>query len=269
LGVSCFWGVDARRDPIDEIDKISEFFPISGLNRFESEVKQAVVDLLMPRHPGVFVKAIPEDTAGNDCGFLAVYVARSERRPHRSEASGEKGYYQRAGTTTRMMEHFEIQDAFLRQSVAFLTLTHWISSGLHLSEHGTFAQEIHLSLSLKNTSNISATYPYVFYEFSNDFNLDPNGYAPGIIARHDSGLVCADGDLGIAIHPGTSRRMMNLKRRIVGRDKGTIVEIQRGELQDIILVFRYGCLNATMQRKEIVITKGDLMERVSIPVELI
>jgi predicted HTH transcriptional regulator len=114
------WGVEAKKAQGDDVDCARAKLPIADIERFESEMRRCAGDLLMPRHDGIEIAAIPSATKGS--GYLAVYVERSERRPHRSEASGDKRYYKRASNQTLVMEHYDVEDAFKRMVVASLEL---------------------------------------------------------------------------------------------------------------------------------------------------
>ena len=202
IGGLLIWGPDARKDPSDGIDKIVDFCPITDIFRFESDVKQAVVDLLMPRHPGIYVQAIPEI---GGAGFLLVYVERSERRPHRSEAAGDKRYYQRAGTSCRVMEHFEIEDAFRRQTTPIVELiTTLYQGGSETGGRGLSTFEVGLNVSLRNVSYLSAMYPYVLLTIPGNWSKDMGRQTPDIKQRPEAGVWCFEGNNDVVIHPGVT-----------------------------------------------------------------
>ena len=88
---------------------------------------------------------------------------RSERRPHRCELI-EKGYFRRSGSSSRLMEHFEIEDAFKRATVADLELEHSITSlGVRAGGQGAL---IGIKLNLSNRSGASARFPYLMFRAS-------------------------------------------------------------------------------------------------------
>lgn len=107
------YGVDARADE-EGVDCAIAAKPISEIERFVSEVTRATGELLMPHNDGVRVASVASETAAS-AGYLVVSIDRSERRPHRSEASGDKRYYKRSGSNSYIMEHFDIEDMFKRQ----------------------------------------------------------------------------------------------------------------------------------------------------------
>jgi hypothetical protein len=121
IGGLLLWGVDARTDTASGTDIVSDFYPIVDIRRFESEARTIAAEALMPRVDNVETLPI-EDPIGSGKGYLAMYVHRSERRPHRCEVADSKGYYRRSLSSSRMMEHYEIEDAFRRLSVPELSL---------------------------------------------------------------------------------------------------------------------------------------------------
>src|SRR5260221_13411383 len=95
MGGIIVYGVNAQKDD-DGVDCATEAQPIRDIERFKNEVVRAAGQLLMPQHDGIMIEHIEAaDRAG--AGYLVIYVERSERRPHRSEAKGDKQYYKRAG----------------------------------------------------------------------------------------------------------------------------------------------------------------------------
>ena len=83
MGGLALWGVNARKDA-EKADVIIGFCPIANIARFESEMRDLVVEALMPRHEGITLSSIAStDTPG--AGYLAINVDRSERRPHESQ----------------------------------------------------------------------------------------------------------------------------------------------------------------------------------------
>ncbi len=268
IGGLLIWGPDARKDPGDGIDKIIDFYPISDIFRFESEVKQAVVDLLMPRHPGIYVQAIPE-TSG--AGFLLVYVERSERRPHRSEAAGDKRYYQRAGSTSRVMEHFEIEDAFRRQTTPILELITTLYQGAAQSGGvGPSTFDVGLNVSLRNISHLSAMYPYVLLEIRGNWNKDMGRQTPDVKQRPEAGFWCFEGNNDVVIHPGITRTMINIRRGFSGRFDGASQKLYLASdsIKGSDLNFKYGCLNVQAQSKVIRIEWDELRRHIAAVVEI-
>ena len=123
MGGIVIWGVDARPG-IDDIDCAQSVSPISDIERFQSEAQTLVGQLLTPRHEGIRIEKIVSKRQPG-AGYLLVSIQRSDRRPHRSEAAGDKQYYKRSGGSSVAMEHFDIEDASNRASPSSLELQ-WV-----------------------------------------------------------------------------------------------------------------------------------------------
>lgn len=102
MGGLIVYGIDARKND-EQVDCATKVQPISNIERFKNEVIRATGQLLMPRHEGINIEHIPTADASGS-GYLVIYVERSERRPHRSEAKGDKHYYKRSGESSFAME---------------------------------------------------------------------------------------------------------------------------------------------------------------------
>ena len=160
MGGLIVFGVDARQLAPDQPDEVVGIKHISDIRKFASDVKANIPNSTMARLEEVTVDYV-EDPSHLGDGVLLVSVARSERRPHRSEAAGDKRYYKRSGSNTIQMEHFEIEDAFRRMSVAELK----IGEPRHSKGGGVGTTETHyVQFPLINVSNVSARFPYVKVE---------------------------------------------------------------------------------------------------------
>jgi hypothetical protein len=111
------------------------------------------VDALMPRW-SVKMESIPDPAVAGG-GYLAMYVERSDRRPHRCQF-GEKQYYRRAGSSSRMMEHFEIEDAFKRRATAHLDANYDVRSEETMGGPQGSTATVLVVISLFNSSATSA-----------------------------------------------------------------------------------------------------------------
>jgi hypothetical protein len=199
-------GVEARRDKEDKIDAASLVCPITGLKRFHSDVTSAVGELLMPRHEGVEVIAIED---GADQGFLAIYVERSERRPHRSEAKDDKRYYKRAGDQTFIMEHYDIEDSFRRMSVAKLALVPRALEEVRFAEGDKQQLDFRMHLDLVNLGNVSALFPYLL--FSNVKGGKIELYSDAFLEGRVDGALGYSGTSDTVVHPGLFVRVASFK----------------------------------------------------------
>ena len=52
-------GVDARKGADDEVDRVQNLRPVADVERFRSELVRLSGQILMPRHDGIRVEAIP------------------------------------------------------------------------------------------------------------------------------------------------------------------------------------------------------------------
>jgi hypothetical protein len=167
------WGIAAARDPIDGVDAAQAAVPIAELALFQSEMSRAIGELLMPRHDGIEIEPI-EDAAQAGAGFLAIWVDRSDRRPHRSEVKGAKNYFKRIGASSYPMEHYDIEDAFNRIAPTQLRLV--FDDRRNDGTFGSGDQTTYsyvLRFSLRNDDRRSASAPYVWVEnaFKNNAKL--------------------------------------------------------------------------------------------------
>lgn len=213
MGGLLVYGVVAKKDK-DGIDAASAPAPISELRKFQSEVTRAVGDLLMPRHDEIEVAAISED-GQPDTGYMAIWVARSERRPHRCEAKDDKHYYKRAGDSSFMMEHYDIEDAFKRFSVAKLglALTKAHDAGSE-EQHGHQVLTIELTVSLINESNVTALYPYIRMSKLRGCQLRQYAVRPAFThSSYDPWHVFSGGS-DTVVHPGMQTEVVVLATSI-------------------------------------------------------
>jgi hypothetical protein len=194
-------GVEARKDA-DGVDAAAAVRPIKELARLQTEVTHAAGELLLPRHDGILVVPVP--TPGEpDSGCLAIWVERSERRPHQSQAARDRRYYKRAGDSTFVMEHYDIEDAFRRLVTPELKLEQSLQAGPVTSgPEGRLATHM-LVLSLRNDSTVSAKFPYLHAR-------DMRGVALSRLAaeayplhyRRQLNVECFDGGANSIINPG-------------------------------------------------------------------
>lgn len=178
MGGAVIYGIDCRVND-DGVDAAADIKAIQGIRRFASEVTANIANLVLPRLEGVAVDLIEKPDA-SDTGILVISVERSERRPHRSEAAGDKRYYKRSGSNTVQMEHFDVEDAFHRQSVAKLEFDTPIPFEAGSSNN---THHYHLAFFLRNVSNLTAKFPFVEVECLQggviwQYGIDGNGTFP-------------------------------------------------------------------------------------------
>jgi hypothetical protein len=165
------WGVDARKGA-DGIDCAQSLEPISDIQRFNASVTNLIGQLLMPRHEGVRTAVIRSNPTS---GYLLLDVDRSERRPHRSEAKGRKGYYKRIGDSFFEMEHYDIEDAFNRVHVPSLSFAWRIDRSITYGGSGEGGFDADITLQLRNNSARTARFPYLYIRRPKGANLESSG----------------------------------------------------------------------------------------------
>lgn len=243
------FGVEARKG-VDDVDCAQTVKPISNIARFKSEATTASGQLFQPRHDGIVVEAIPSQRQPG-AGYLLVQVERSERRPHRSEAAGQKQYFKRAGDSSFEMEHYDVEDAFRRISAPDLVLemrkSDYSKSGFHVFTD--------LIFELRNASLISARFPYIhlvnmvgIQQQRDDFAWISKGQADGWLTW--SGLSEA------IIHPGLSRPFFRavIQHQIQNDDMSSI-RSSVGEMFSFRA--RWGCENSRMREQSLQFRVGD------------
>lgn len=192
-------GVEARKNA-DQIDAASACKPIRELQLFKSEVTRAIGELMLPRHEGIEVLSIP-DPSIEDSGYLAIWVERSDRRPHQSQAAKDRRYYKRAGDSTFIMEHYDIEDAFNRIAPVDLELVHSKAQRGDRRRKGSYETlPYKLKFYLRNPSRLSACAPYisVVEVKGGDFEAGHGGY----FEHNMVGRTLIYGGSSTFVHPG-------------------------------------------------------------------
>ncbi|MDP4005083.1 helix-turn-helix domain-containing protein [Methylobacterium sp. NEAU K] len=248
------WGVNAEKghDGVDCAQAPAA--PIAQIELFLSEATTLVGQLLQPRHDGIHLHAVPSATAAGS-GYLLMYIERSERRPHRSEASGQKQYFKRAGDSFFEMEHYDIEDAFKRVSAPKLSLEIEYQGSM-MDGNGRPLVGI-IVLFLRNIASITAKSPYLMI-----------GRQSGVMGVHQafsgkpiyegtwtvySGSVLSD------IHPGQRRAVMRVELKFewpnTANPKICTVESQAWYMG---FDYRYGCENVEASEDHLQIDSREL-----------
>lgn len=155
-------GVDARVGP-DGIDCACGLHPFQNGSVFYSLVQGAVGELLQPRHEGIAVAYVDSESHPG-AGYILINVARSDRRPHRSEATDNKQYYKRAGGSTFAMEHYDIEDAFRRSMTAELDVARSIVGVGTMGHAKGRLYQWQIGLWVINSGDASASFPSLLLE---------------------------------------------------------------------------------------------------------
>lgn len=194
------FGVDCR--VADKVDQAEKLTPIPDLARAETAVRDAASELLQPRHDGIRVASIVSKE-GTDVGYIVVDVPRSERRPHRSEATDQKQYFKRSGASAFAMEHYDIEDAFKRISSPSLRLEISYESTMTV---GRDEHHYEMRVAIENTSNVTAKMIslQIWDRRGAAFGSDYNATRIAKLSHYDDRFHLA-GPIDFALHPGEKR----------------------------------------------------------------
>jgi hypothetical protein len=266
MGGVLVYGIVAKKNA-DGVDCATMCQPIAEIEFFQSEVIRACGQLLMPKHDGIRVEII-RTTEDNTQGYLAIYIERSERRPHRSEARNDKQYYKRAGESTFAMEHYDIEDAFRRFSVAHIELERKIYQGGHMFHgDGTGIFLVIVEVSLRNTANLTARFPYLHLLRSGTFEfrgIGPHG-GPGLPLRTEPDWDCFEGGADHVINPGVSRPITRISFQLQRLRHDNAPDL--ASLQPIAIEYRCGCEHSPLTTGSVQITVDDLRSLLQMPSE--
>ncbi|GLS44385.1 AlbA family DNA-binding domain-containing protein [Methylobacterium brachythecii] len=200
-------GIDARPGD-DQIDCAQAPFPIMGIERFLADANNEIGQLIQPRLDGVAIAAI-DSRREPGSGYLLVYVQQSERRPHRSEAKGQKLYYKRHGSSFYVMEHNDLADAFARHGVPTIDINIKIGYVFGVGAMRRYVLQVYSS----NTSDYIAKFPYLILRNmsgchpTNGIEHDP---AQPLRMQERDGTISFFGGADDVVHPGTERHMANI-----------------------------------------------------------
>jgi len=234
-------GVDARPGS-DHVDCAQAAHPVSEIRRFCSEAHTEVGQLVQPRLDGVTVGMIESERVPN-AGYLLVHVERSDRRPHRSEAKGQKGYFKRHGASFYEMEHNDIEDAFARNAACTLEVRKSINLVVRSGEERQFE----IRIFLKNTSAFIAKYPYIVIHKMEGCSFIETSGQPLPVERAFGVVSCMAG-ADVVIHPETERHVATLRANLVRHATGEWRLKSNPESDEIAFEFVYGCEAARAMR---------------------
>lgn len=194
------FGIDCRA--IDGIDQAEKLTPIENVQRAETSVRDAAAELLQPRHDGIRVASIPT-AAEPTRGYIIVDVPRSERRPHRSEATGQKEYYKRSGSRSYPMEHYDIEDAFRRSASPILALE---VSFVQTMQIGIDEYRYAMQLAIENVSETTAKMVSLQIWNRRGAAYGRDQYAAPLVKETTyDGKTHLAGPVDFAVHPGEKR----------------------------------------------------------------
>ncbi len=258
MGGTLVWGVEATKNS-DGIDCASALRPISQIQKFQSEISRLISQALLPRHEGIRI-ALISTAASADSGYLLIHVDRSDRRPHRCEF-GEKQYFKRIGDSSVAMEHYDIEDSFKRFVVPTLTAELYLArSSSRGGPDGSF-RSLRILISLKNTSSVSARFPYLIIEGTSNVQLPRFNARRGI--QYPAGIF--EGGADDVIHPDGVMHAQDLDREFKLNPQG---ELPRGSLRSpISITYRCGSLHSRPSFGTFEITENDVATALGLQIE--
>jgi len=253
MGGLIVWGVKANKDPASGVDCASKAVPIPNIDKFKNDVIRLSGQILMPKNDGIIVESIPS-VREPGAGYLALYVERSERRPHRSEVSGDRQYYKRAGDSTFAMEHYDIEDSFRRREVASVDVEWQIRDGGSMSSGGKKTWYLDVVLSLVNSSLVTAIFPYLVVEGWGAGEFQAH-ITPGFPHRKQGSAMHFEATGDQVIHPGQSREIA-VWRLSVGSSMLGMQPIPNLEgVQPFTISCRCGCQDSRIKTKHVTIPR--------------
>ena len=235
------WGVNAKKGP-DGVDCAQPpTAPIAQIELFLSEATTLVGQLIQPRHDGIHIHAV-SSAATPGAGYLLLYIERSERRPHRSEASGQKQYFKRAGDSFFEMEHYDIEDAFNRNLAPDLELVFLPEASVDLLD--IFI--VNRTIGLQNNSENLAKFPYLIMYGLGNFELETSGLiGDGVHGLRHVRLQASHQFLGGSddvVHPRSILQVAKFKT-VFRKNEGGIFTVNNQPIEMATAIFSYkiGC----------------------------
>jgi len=206
MGGVLILGVDCRS--IEGTDCAQKITPIPSLAKALSTINNEIHSITVPSISGIEAISVANDDGSS--GLIAVFIPRSNRRPHRSNAADARSYFKRSGTSSVEMEHYEIEDAFLSNQSPDLSVElvpRSTGSGGVGAEPGERAYHFHVDVLVSNTGGGLAK--HLFLQCRHD-----EGVSRGFGTRNKSSenqIGKVDGAWQVAlpskvfVHPGTRR----------------------------------------------------------------
>lgn len=253
--------IGVRTDRPNGLDRAAELKPIDNVAAAGDRYRAYINDCIAPPIDGVRVACL--ETASGE-GVILVHVPTGNARPHMSMAPGHQRYYRRVADGFVPMLHYEIDEMMRLKSQPVLEFIHSLAQTGSMGSNRNF----HILFGLKNTSRMTAKFPFVSYlQEANqpsvaEFGLDGNGrtlwtkVAPGA-----SPAVTFAAGADQVLHPGQAFYVSKIDFCEIfeprhRRDWG-ISNLADGER--LTLKFEFGCEDCPTQIEEISFSKTDLL----------
>jgi hypothetical protein len=258
MGGLVVWGITAKKDD-DGVDCATELQPIANIERFKADVTRLVSQGIMPRHEGILVEAIPAQEP-EGAGYLAIYVERSERRPHRCEF-GLGRYYKRIGDSSLAMEHYDIEDSFKRLVIPWLEIEWLVTPGVSRGDPDRNLRQVAIDIHLRNPSPVTARFPYLTLTRVQGAMGQPQGLFSN--HRYYGSEYRFSFGADDVIHPGHTlpvARLLTPEIPVLLREGGQC-RIRRGTLQPVTVAHQSGCYNSRPKTGEFTVSDDELVEQ--------
>lgn len=115
------WGVDARRDPITQIDAASAIKAVQDPSGLRSRLSQLHSSATEPPLAGVESKEFFL-TGTTGPGFVVSYIPESDTKPHRAELMEGKPYIIRVGDSFQILSVSMLRNLFFPRASPILSL---------------------------------------------------------------------------------------------------------------------------------------------------
>lgn len=244
-------GIDCRPDA-DGIDCAKELVPIEHIRKVVSSLNHQVGNLIQSSIAGLEIDFIPSSNSKKrGHGYLLVSVPRSARRPHRSEASGQKQYFKRSGSSSFEMEHYDIEDAFRRVGSPDLGVSVTHSGSGSVPKDGKREHRFNLDVMAENLGSVSAKHISFSFPNKNSFNLSPRGsFHPAPPGSHivDEWHYIPS-ETSLIIHPGQKLQIATLYYSVMKSKTGeTIFSNHVAGAKEFEIPYRIGAENMRIKQ---------------------
>jgi|GEM_PF-2943913 len=190
-----------RTDKVGGEDIATELVPIANVRAFQNEVNSLLGEYLRPANPNIETFAIPS-SGDAKLGYLALFIGRSDNRPHMSMAPDHQKYFRRSIQGTIPMDHSLVRDQMLASRDA--VLVPWISASGGSSNDSSSNIRIvpSLTFGLSNEGLAMASLPFVRIQTSPKLRIEDAGTFPVRKYQHSKEIVSISATRDGVLHVG-------------------------------------------------------------------
>lgn len=117
------WGLDARKEPETQVDKVIGVSLHPDAEVLASRLRELVVQSVDPPIGGVEIKPIRRDNS--KAGFVVCFIPEGKAKAHRAE-SADRNYYLRIGTSFVIPPVSVLRSLFSPKAGAYLVPSIWV-----------------------------------------------------------------------------------------------------------------------------------------------